>query len=895
MEVCVLKEIFLFLLITIIVSSNGEETDVIGPNGMQNIHQSPEDVKKFATGVCFITSDIYLDETTDPDNIRLFKVRTLEDAIINSPGFEGNLTFNSDVKFLKEPSADKPIHGTGFLVAPNLVVTAGHVINNLKRLRVEMGGVIPPGGGYDYSGLRIVFGYYTSKDVPKFEIQNPNEPDPRKRYINLPKIQCKVYKYISLKSISYPESDRSVHCSILDEEVPPAIYEDGNHSEDYAILQLGEPVSSIHSTFPIDQKSLINSMQTSSNADLFSLGFPNGLPMKYSPSKYILPNYSFALEERKFFKHTCDTWNASSGSPIFCRYKPGTNEPLCNSFYYVLGINTNGAYATITSEACRITNTVECPINQYNLVIDGNQIKYSTHPEIESNWGFKTYFDQGVASCADYKGNRAFATHFISDKNGFTAFPTNCGNRTTTISKSTWSGKLVVDVNGAGYLAAQTVLQLTIKGITLTYNLAGKTVAGGSSLSDETAIIGYDKPNSTIAVQGAANIADYFTVYWDFDGDKNNKSKISGKQITTSKSYRKAGVYRVVVERTNEQFLASDVTKRLADEKVIFSGTDVEEDEHSLVYIPSSADQRIKPLLCSTTETTQRQFYSLMGKRPFEFQNPASADYPAEKITFYDAILYCNALSRKNSLQEVYSYSGTPVYDGAGTNTIAGVHCTMLNNLCTNFDANGYRLPTVDEWNHMYWGENIKNYWEGTSSTKSDCGWFKDNANGVTHPVGLKKGNSNDLFDMAGNVYEMAYSGTAGNEQCFIKGGCFNSDLLDTYVIDKNKAYEIVGFRIVRNAKMYPTIPITCSKTTGTIPLKIQFSVDYKLLRDDNTEWIWDFGDGCVAKGAYVSHVFDRVGTWNIQVRGAKYDGVVSGETKIKACSIIPILNLLLD
>ena len=67
-----------------------------------------------------------------------------------------------------------------------------------------------------------------------------------------------------------------------------------------------------------------------------------------------------------------------------------------------------------------------------------------------------------------------------------------------------------------------------------------------------------------------------------------------------------------------------------------------------------------------------------MGSNPSDTSKGIGRDYPVNKVSWYDAVEYCNALSRHEGL--------TPCYSGSGKN----IWC--------NFNANGYRLPTEAEW-----------------------------------------------------------------------------------------------------------------------------------------------------------------------------------------------------
>jgi len=76
-----------------------------------------------------------------------------------------------------------------------------------------------------------------------------------------------------------------------------------------------------------------------------------------------------------------------------------------------------------------------------------------------------------------------------------------------------------------------------------------------------------------------------------------------------------------------------------------------------MIYVPSDKETGIqqKGFLISPTEITQGEYYSEMQMFPFEYFEPMSAKCPAENITFYDAILYCNKRSLSEGLEPVYT------------------------------------------------------------------------------------------------------------------------------------------------------------------------------------------------------------------------------------------------
>lgn len=66
-----------------------------------------------------------------------------------------------------------------------------------------------------------------------------------------------------------------------------------------------------------------------------------------------------------------------------------------------------------------------------------------------------------------------------------------------------------------------------------------------------------------------------------------------------------------------------------------------------------------------------------------------------------------------------------------------------------------YRLPSESEWEYAARAGTTTRFWWGDDdSTAPDHAWYKDNAGGRTHPVGLKPANAFGLYDVTGNVWQ---------------------------------------------------------------------------------------------------------------------------------------------
>jgi formylglycine-generating enzyme required for sulfatase activity len=214
-----------------------------------------------------------------------------------------------------------------------------------------------------------------------------------------------------------------------------------------------------------------------------------------------------------------------------------------------------------------------------------------------------------------------------------------------------------------------------------------------------------------------------------------------------------------------------------------------------------------EPFLMSRTEVTQAQFIAVMGYNPSHFEGE---NLPVEKVSWNEAVAYCNALSEVEGL--------TPCYSDTGIFTVC------------DWTADGYRLPTEAEWEYACRAGTTTDYYTGDETVRNSepldyalhaAGWYNGNARRVTHHVAGKSPNDFGLYDMHGNVWEWCWDwwswtpydttaaidprGPGPSDGRVSRGGCFVCQAFEcrsSYRIgpfsDQRWAVWIQGFRVVR-------------------------------------------------------------------------------------------------
>jgi hypothetical protein len=159
----------------------------------------------------------------------------------------------SDEKFRDQPVGS---FCSGFLVAPDIIATAGHCVND---------------SDLNLKDTRFVFGY---------KMNNPGEPNTR---IN----NSEIYK-----------GER-----IIGKEL------ESGRGRDWALIKLDRPVENLEEHTPLRVR---REGKISDDTPCLCIGYPSGLPVKIAGGAAVRDNSNDA-----YFIANCDTYAANSGSSVF--------------------------------------------------------------------------------------------------------------------------------------------------------------------------------------------------------------------------------------------------------------------------------------------------------------------------------------------------------------------------------------------------------------------------------------------------------------------------------------------------------------------------------------------------------------------------------------------------
>ena len=213
-----------------------------------------------------------------------------------------------------------------------------------------------------------------------------------------------------------------------------------------------------------------------------------------------------------------------------------------------------------------------------------------------------------------------------------------------------------------------------------------------------------------------------------------------------------------------------------------------------------------EPFWLSDREISIAQFKKFMAEaeaagRPEDWRGADTFDdqiddnHPVQQVSWEDAILFCNWLSGRHNVDDVYKIE--PLENSREKRDVFRQKYTLT----VVEGADGFRLPTADEWELACRAGTTTDFACGDDEKQlpAYAVFFEKK----TEPCGSLRCNAWGLFDMHGNVWEWCWNSSAGSGRVICGGSwysyannCRSSDRSNR----RNPPYRdyYLGFRVAR-------------------------------------------------------------------------------------------------
>ena len=206
----------------------------------------------------------------------------------------------------------------------------------------------------------------------------------------------------------------------------------------------------------------------------------------------------------------------------------------------------------------------------------------------------------------------------------------------------------------------------------------------------------------------------------------------------------------------------------------------------------------------ASCEVTRSQFELFIRDGDYQFEKPTDWDgidtkisptgnHPAQTLNWYDSVMYCNWLSRREGK--------TPVYRKTGKEEEAGYEGKVFDQWESIPNTTGYRLLRKGEWEFAARAGSAAN-WSSGDDEKLLIDYCQMYPSKIASEVGYKLPNPWGLQDMHGNVWEWCYDLVKGmGSSREIRGGGWGdiadfSRAANRQIATPSYRVPLVGFRL---------------------------------------------------------------------------------------------------